>query len=70
MPFNSKEYAKQYYLTNRDRILAQQYIYNDAHREEKRLRDRLAYYAKKEKKQEVKKAEQIKIDSGIKISFE
>jgi len=66
MVFDSKEYSKQYYLKNRARILAQQYLYNEAHREEKRLRDRLAYYAKKE----AKKVEQIKIEQGIKVTFQ
>lgn len=66
MGFVSKEYLREYYLKNRDRILAKQNIYNNANREKKRLRDRLAYYAKKE----AKKVEQIKIESGVKITFE
>ena len=64
MVFNSKEYAKQYYIKNREKILARTNAYNQAHREEKRLKDRLAYHSKK------KKYKPIVIDQNIKISFQ
>jgi len=58
-----KEYSKQYYLKNRDQILAKQNEYNIAHREEKRLRDRIAYHSKK------KEVVPIKLEKNISVSF-
>lgn len=64
MVFSAKEYAKQYYIKNRERILARTNKYNQAHREEKRLRDRIAYHSRKPE------YKPIIIDQNIKISFQ
>ena len=58
-----KQYFREYYLKNRDRILARSNAYNKNHLFEKRERDRRYYNYKK------KEGVPIKIESGIKISF-
>lgn len=63
MVFNAKEYSHQYYLKNRERILAKTNAYNREHREEKRERDRIAYSNRK------KEVVRIKIEPGLRINF-
>ena len=71
MVFDPKEYARQYYLRNRDRILVRTTEYSQAHKSEKKIYDRIRYLKRKENK-EIKKREVslIKIGPGLKITFD
>lgn len=61
----SKEYFREYYLKNRERILKRMNAYNQMHLEERKLYDRLRHiltYTSKPK-------ESLKIEKNIKIAF-